>query len=116
MLITNPPRKKAESEKADGKVDSSELMAEFELNFKYDRFALVDYTVEDIEAHFGATVSAREDGAQYELHHNMDGEEQALVLDGDFNIISNLTGNMTYDAPIVIQKAIDTDEWAQSDK
>lgn len=106
----------AESEEAANEVEPSEMTAEYEPNTEYDRFALVDYTIEDIEAQFIATVSAREDGSEYELHCNMDGEEQVIVLDKDLNIVSDLTGNMAYDAPLVVQKAIDEDGWVKIEK
>lgn len=113
---SEPEASEETAEEAESEAEQDELAAEFEPNTEYDRYALVDYTVEDIEAHFVATVSAREDGSEYELHCNMDGEEQILVLDKDLNIVSDLTGNMSYDAPLIVQKAIDADEWVQIDQ
>ncbi len=110
---SEPAETEAAVGEGENEAETGELTAEFEPNTEYDRYALVDYTVEDIEAHFVATVSAREDGSEYELHCNMDGEEQLLVLDKDLNIVSDLTGNMAYDAPLVVQKAIDAGEWVQ---
>ena len=90
---------------------ATELVAEFAPNSDYDKYALVDYEVEDIAAQFVATVSAKADGSAYELHCNMDGEEQVIVLDKDLNIVSDLTGSMAYDAPLVVKKAIDAGIW-----
>ena len=77
----------------------------------YDKYALVDYMVEDIGAEFTATVSAKEDGSEYEVHCNLDGVEQIVVLDKDHKIVSDKTGNMSYDAPLVVEKAVKEDAW-----
>lgn len=87
------------------------LTAEFQPNPEYDKYTLVDYEVEDIAAQFIATVSAKEDGSEYEIHCSLDGEEQIVVLDKDLNIISDKTGAMSYDAPLIVQRAVDANNW-----
>jgi hypothetical protein len=89
---------------------------EYAPNREYDKYALVDYTIEDIMAQFTATVSAKEDGSEYELHCMVEGAEQLLVLDGDLNIMSDLTGDIANDAPAIVQKAIDEDKWTVIEK
>ena len=89
---------------------------EYAPNKAYDKYALVDYTIEDIMAQFTATVSAKEDGSEYELHCMVEGAEQLLVLDGDLNIVSDLTGDIANDAPAIVQKAIDEDNWTGIEK
>lgn len=91
--------------------EPEELVAEFAPNAEYDKYTLVYYIVEDIDARFTATVSAMDDGSQYEIHCSIDGEEQVVTLDKDLKIIDDHTGNMSYDAPIIVQKAIDADNW-----
>lgn len=93
--------------------ETGELVAEFEPNKDYDKYALVDYTVEDIAAHFVATVSAMEDESEYEVHCSVDGEEQVVTLDKDLSITSDMTGNMSYDAPLIVKKAIDAGNWIE---
>ena len=89
---------------------------EYAPNREYDKYALVDYTIEDIMAQFTATVSAKEDGSEYELHCMVEGAEQLLVLDGDLNIVSDQTGDIANDAPAIVQKAIDEDKWTVIEK
>ena len=93
--------------------EPEELVAEFDPNTEYDKYTLVYYIVEDIDARFTATVSAMDDSSQYEVHCNIDGEEQVVTLDKDLKIISDQTGNMSYDAPLIVQKAIDANDWTK---
>ena len=95
---------------------SEELLpdsTEYEPNQEYDKFAKVEYVVDDIGAEFTATVSAKEDGSQYEVHCVLEGVEQVVVLDKDLEITSNLTGDLVYDAPLIVQQAIDEDTWTK---
>lgn len=105
----------AESTAAGNTGESKEITAEFDPNPQYDKYALVDYYVEDIASEFVATVSAKEDGSEYEVHCSIDGEEQVVTMDKDLHIISDQTGNMAYDAPIVVQNAIDANNWIKID-
>ena len=82
----------------------------------YDKYAMVDYLVEDIGAEFTATVSAKEDGSEYEVRCTLENEEQVVVLDKNLVIISDKTGNMGYDAPFIVQKAIDENNWNDIEK
>ena len=93
--------------------EPEELVAEFDPNTEYDKYTLVYYIVEDIDARFTATVSAMDDSSQYEVHCNIDGEEQVVTLDKDLKIISDQTGNMSYDAPLIVQKAIEANDWTK---
>ncbi len=85
----------------------------FDPNPEYDKYALVDYMVEDIAAEFTATVSAKEDGSEYEIHCNLEGEEQIVILDKDYKIVSDKTGHMSYDAPLVVEKAVEENKWTK---
>ena len=97
-------------------VEPEELTAEFSPNAEYDKYTLVYYIVEDIDARFTATVSAMDDGSGYEVHCSIDGEEQIVTLDKDYKVTDDKTGNMSYDAPIIVQKAIDADNWTKIEK
>ena len=88
-----------------------ELVAEFEPNTDYDKYALVYYIIEDIDARFVATVSARNDVPEYEVHCSVDGEEQIVTLDKELSVTSDMTGNLSYDAPLIVKKAIEADKW-----
>lgn len=97
----------------DAPSEPEELVAEFSPNSEYDKYQLVYYIVEDIDARFTATVSAMDDGSKYEVRCNIDGEEQLVTLDKDLKITDDQTGHMSYDAPIIVQKAIDADKWTK---
>ena len=97
-------------------VEPEELTAEFSPNAEYDKYTVVYYIVEDIDARFTATVSAMDDGSEYEVHCSIDGEEQTVTLDKDLKVTDDKTGNMSYDAPIIVQKAIDADNWTKIEK
>lgn len=96
--------------------EPQELVAEFEPNTEYDKYALVYYIVEDIDARFVATVSAREDGSEYEVHCSVDGEEQVVKLDKELTVTSDMTGNLSYDAPLIVKKAVNEDKWIEIEK
>jgi len=96
--------------------EPGELVAEFEPNTDYDKYALVYYIVEDIDARFVATVSAKDDGSEYEVHCSVDGEEQVVTVDKDLSVVSDKTGNLSYDAPLIAKKAIDADKWIEIEK
>ena len=95
--------------------EPDELVAEFEPNGNYDKYTLVYYIVEDIDARFVATVSAMEDDSEYDVHCSIDGEEQNVTLDKDLVITADQTGNMSYDAPLIVKKAIEADHWTKID-
>ena len=92
------------------------LKEQYQPNPDYDKYAMVDYLVEDIGAEFTATVSKKADDSAYEVHCMLDNEEQIIVLDKDLAIISNKTGNLEYDAPLIVKKANDEDKWMDISK
>lgn len=89
---------------------------EYQPNPDYDRYAKVDYLIEDIGAEFTATVSKKADDSEYEVHCMVDNVEQLVVLDKDLAVVSDKTGELGYDAPLIVQKAIDADKWADITK
>lgn len=93
--------------------EPDELVAEFVPNEDYDKYALVYYIVEDIDARFVATVSAMEDDSEYEIRCSVDGEEQNVTLDKDLVITADQTGNMSFDAPLIVKKAIEAGNWTK---
>lgn len=101
---------------AETAAEASTVPATFDPNPGYDKYAMVDYMVEDIGAEFTATVSAKEDDSEFEVHCNLDGVEQIVVLDKDHKIVSDKTGNMSYDAPLVVEKAIEEGNWTEISK
>jgi hypothetical protein len=66
----------------------------YDPNPAYDRYALVEYAVDDIGAEFTATVSAEDDGSEYEVHCTLGKTEQIVILDEDYNVIYDRTGSM----------------------
>ena len=85
----------------DAPSEPEELVAEFSPNSEYDKYQLVYYIVEDIDV------------SKYEVRCNIDGEEQLVTLDKELKITDDQTGHMSYDAPIIVQKAIDADKWTK---
>lgn len=87
------------------------IQEEYLPNPEYDRYAMVEYMIEDIGAEFTATVSKKADDSEYEVHCMVENTEQVVVLDKDLAVVSDKTGNLGYDAPLIVQKAIDEDKW-----
>ena len=83
----------------------------YDPNPAYDRYALVEYMVDDIGAEFTATVSAEDDGSEYEVHCTLGKTEQIVILDEDYNVIYDRTGSMGDDAPLIVQAAVEEDNW-----
>ena len=83
----------------------------YDPNPAYDRYALVEYVVDDIGAEFTATVSAEDDGSEYEVHCTLGKTEQIVILDEDYNVIYDRTGSMGDDAPLIVQAAVEEDNW-----
>ena len=50
--------------------------AQFEPNKDYDKYTVVEYTIEDIQADLVCTVSAKEDNSEFYLECNFYGDDQ----------------------------------------
>ena len=85
----------------------------YDPNPAYDRYALVEYVIDDIGAEFTATVSAKDDGSEYEVHCTLGKAEQIVILDEDFNITYDRTGSMGDDAPLIVQAAVQENNWRE---
>ena len=117
--IPDPVDKEESSISADastGYTNIGILSEVYDPDEQYYKYVLVDYSIDDIGAEFTATVSAKEDNSEYEVHCMLENVEQVVVLDGDLKILSDLTGDMEYDAPLIVQKAIEQDDWQTIDK
>ena len=87
---------------------------EFDPNEDYDKWTTVEYTIEDLGEDMVCTVSAKDDGSEYEILCSFYGDDQAAVVkvDGDeYTMVSDKTGFMEGDSPAIIQAAIDQDIW-----
>ena len=97
---------------------ASDLPTELEtdLTGEYDpKYTLTEYTIEAAGATFVATVSANEDDTAFEIHCNFYGDEQLVEIekDGDeYSIISDKTGFMETDSPLIIDQCLSEDNWA----
>lgn len=92
---------------------------EYVPNTDYDKFTVIEFTIEDANATFPVTVSSSKDDSEMELHFNFFGDEQLVIVkkSGDtFEVLSDMTGFMTKDSPIICQKAIDENNWAATGK
>ena len=88
--------------------------AQFEPNKDYDKYTVVEYTIEDIQADLVCTVSAKEDNSEFYLECNFYGDDQMTrtTYDGkEFKVEEEKTGFMAGDTPAILQKAIDQNVW-----
>lgn len=83
----------------------------YDPNPDYDKYALVEYAIDDIGAEFTATVSADDDDSEYEVHCNLGRTEQVVILDADYSVIYDRTGRMGSDAALIVQKAVEENDW-----
>ena len=88
--------------------------AQFEPNKDYDKYTVVEYTIEDIQADLVCTVSAKEDNSEFYLECKFYGDDQMTrtTYDGkEFKVEEDKTGFMAGDTPAILQKAIDQNVW-----
>lgn len=115
--------KEADKDAADGDAkgvteDKLPAKPEFEPNKDYDKYTVVEYTIEDIQADLVCTVSAKEDNSEFYLECNFYGDDQMVkaTYDGkEFKVEEDKTGFMGGDAPAILQKAIEQDLWVYGD-
>ena len=115
----------ADEEKADDAeaakgVTEADLPAkpEFEPNEDYDKWTVVEYTIEDISADLVCTVSAKEDFSEFYLECNFYGDDQMTrsTYDGkEYTIEEDKTGFMGGDTPAILDKAQEQDLWVYFD-
>lgn len=91
--------------------DFGDLEGEYDPEAGYDEYTLTEYTIEDAGATFVATVSRKADKSAYYVHCNFYGDEQAVELDGDLNVLSDKTGFMETDSPLIVQQAESENNW-----
>ena len=115
--------KKDEDEAADENAkgvteDKLPQKPEFEPNKDYDKYTVVEYTIEDLQADLVVTVSAKEDNSEFYLECNFYGDDQMTrtTYDGEeFKVEEDKTGFMEGDTAAILQKAIDQDLWVYFD-
>ena len=87
---------------------------EFDPNPDYDKWTVVEYTIEDIGADLVCTVSAKEDDSEFYLECNFYGDDQmtrATYNGTDFEVVEDKTGFMKGDTPAVLALALEQDLW-----
>lgn len=92
---------------------------EYEPNSEYDKYTVFEYTIEDANATFAVTLSSTNDESKMEIHCNFFGDEQLVVAekDGDtYKVVSDKTGFMKTDTPMICQKGIEGKNWAAIEK
>ena len=92
--------------------------AQFEPNKDYDKYTVVEYTIEDIQADLVCTVSAKEDNSEFYLECNFYGDDQMTrtTYDGkEFKVEEDKTGFMKGDTPAILEKAIEQNVWVPMD-
>ena len=87
---------------------------EFDPNPDYDKWTVVEYTIEDIQADLVCTVSAKEDNSEFYLECNFYGDDQMTrtTYDGsEYTVLEDTTGFMAGDTPAILDIAIEQDLW-----
>ena len=87
---------------------------EFDPNPDYDKWTVVEYTIEDIQADLVCTVSAKEDNSEFYLECNFYGDDQMTrtTWDGEkYEVLEDTTGFMGGDTPAILDIAIEQDLW-----
>ena len=111
---------KADDAKEIKGVTEDKLPAEpmFEANKDQDKWTVVEYTIEDIQADLVCTVSAKEDNSEFYLECNFYGDDQMTKTkyDGkEYTVEEDKTGFMKGDTPAILDKAIEQDLWVYFD-
>ena len=87
---------------------------EFDPNPDYDKWTVVEYTIEAIQADLVCTVSAKEDNSEFYLECNFYGDDQMTrtTYDGEnYEVLEDTTGFMGGDTPAILDIAIEQDLW-----
>lgn len=92
---------------------------QFEPNKDYDKYTVLEYTIEDLNTDMVVTVSAKEDDSEFEILCNFFGDDQQAVVSYDgkeFKVTKDKTGFMEGDSPKILEKALEQDKWAPIEK
>ena len=87
---------------------------DFDPNPDYDKWTVVEYTIEDIAADLVCTISAKEDNSEFYLECNFYGDDQMTrtTYDGTtYETVEDKTGFMSGDTPAILDIAIEQDLW-----
>ena len=107
---------------ADGELATADALpteAQFEPNKDYDKYTVVEYTLEDIQAILFAQFLAKEDNSEFYLECNFYGDDQMTktTYDGkEFKVEEDKTGFMGGDTPAILEKAIEQNIWVAIEK
>ena len=87
---------------------------EFDPNEDYDKWTVVEYTIEEIQADLVCTISAKEDDSEFYLECNFYGDDQMTrtTWDGsEYTVLEDATGFMKGDTPAILDIAREQDLW-----
>ena len=87
---------------------------EFDPNPDYDKWTVVEFTIEAIQADLVCTISAKEDNSEFYLETNFYGDDQMTrtTYDGtNYEVLEDKTGFMAGDTPAILDIAIEQDLW-----
>ena len=93
--------------------------AQFEPNKDYDKYTVVEYTIEDIQADLVCTVSTNKDHTEFYLECNFYGDDQMTktTYDGkEYTVEEDKTGFMKGDTPAILDKALEQNIWVPIEK
>ena len=116
--------KEADKDAADGDAkgvteDKLPAKPEFEPNKDYDKYTVVEYTIEDIQADLVCTVSTNKDHTEFYLECNFYGDDQMTktTYDGkEYKVEEDKTGFMAGDTPAILDKALEQNIWVPIEK
>lgn len=118
-MITGCGAKKEEASAPPASEVTFSADPEYDPNPDYDKYTVYEYTIEAANATFPVTLSSSNDESKMEIHCNFYGDEQLVTVEksGDtFKVLTDKTGFMKTDAPLICQKGIDEKNWAAIEK
>lgn len=96
--------------------DFDGLTADYEPNADYDKYAITEYTYEELGETCIVLVSANEDETKFECHFIFFGDEQLAEVSydgGTYNVDYDKTGFVTKEVPVICEQLVKAGKWAQ---
>lgn len=92
--------------------DVSAADAEYEPQVGYDKYTVVDYYLEAADTDLMITCSAKADDSEYCMEFNFYGDDQMVVCDHEGHVLSDKTGFMGNDAPVILAYIQENAVWS----
>jgi hypothetical protein len=95
--------------------DFGGLVADYEPNPDYDKYAITEYTYEDLGETCVVLVCANEEETQFYCHFTFFGDEQIAEVSfdgGSYNVDYDKTGFVSKEVPVICQELVEAGVWA----